>query len=104
MSDIQPSKVVINIRGEEPIEWSTEDGLKSISMAPFGVVGEFEGKEVRQQMVSWYEVSSFKIYDLDFVEPEAPKKVETCTTCAGTGLVNGGEDRCSVCEGWGHVR
>ncbi|KKM02912.1 hypothetical protein LCGC14_1779660 [marine sediment metagenome] len=105
MSDqrMQPARVVIERRGDESIEWSTEDGLRGISMAPFGVIGEFEGKEVRQQMVSWYEISKFTIYDLDFRSEESGA-VQICNRCTGTGLVDRGAERCPDCDGFGHVR
>lgn len=101
---MQPAKVVIERRGDDSIEWSTEDGLRNISMAPFGVVGVFEGKEIQQQMVSWYEISKFTIYDLDFRGAEKPTgRIEMCKQCGGTGLVDNGESRCAACDGFGHV-
>jgi hypothetical protein len=100
---MRPSRVVIETRGEDDIEWSTEDGLRGINVAPFGVVGEFEGKEITQQMVSWYEISKFTIFDLDFRQPEEKPPVQMCIECKGTGLTNGGETRCEACDGYGHV-
>lgn len=102
---MQPSKVVIERRGEEEIEWSTEDGLRGINVAPFGVVGEFEGKEIKQQMVSWYEISNLTILDLDFRDSKpVAATVQMCDTCLGTGLVDGGERRCETCDGFGHIK
>lgn len=99
---IEPSKVVIQRRGMDDIEWSTEDGLINITMAPFGVLGVFGGKRVRQQLISWYEVASFTVYDLSFRSgPEEAVQITTCGSCGGTGLVSEGR-RCPACGGFGH--
>lgn len=101
---LDPIRVVIERRGDSALEWSTEDGLVGWTLAPFGVVGEFEGKELKQQMVSWYEVSSLQTYNLS----QPPKRndplpsVSPCPACEGFGAMAGYP--CNKCDGYGYVR
>lgn len=100
--DPEPMKVVIERRGMPDLVWSTDEGLVSITMLPNGVVGVFEGKEVLSMLVSWYEVSTFAVYDLDYEEPQSGP-ITPCVLCKATGLVDEGALRCPECDGFGHA-
>lgn len=102
--EITPSRVVIERRGGDNIEWSTDEGLVSVSWAPFGVMGMFEGEEVLQEIVSWFEISHVTVYDLRYAEKPVITPIKTCETCSGRGLVDDGERRCNTCDGWGYDR
>lgn len=104
MSDgqIVDKRVVIERRGDSPLEWSTEDGLAKLHMTPFGVIGEFEGKERVTQIVSWMDVTDLSILDLNFGRDDNPGPIQTCEDCGGSGLTDP-DTRCVTCEGWGHL-
>lgn len=102
--DITPSKVVIERRGGNDIVWSTEKGLVNVSWAPFGVLGMFEGEEVLQEIVSWFEISHVRVFDLRYEKEPVIGPVTACAQCKGRGLIDDGDRRCSACDGWGYDR
>ena len=101
--EFEPMKVVIERRGMPDLVWSTDEGLVSVTMLPNGVVGVFEGKEVLSMLVSWYEVSTFAVYDLDYDHEEQTSAIKPCERCGATGLVDEGDLRCPECDGFGHA-
>lgn len=100
---MEDKRVVVERRGQDVLEWSGEDGLIAIHMTPFGLVGEFADRELTTEVISWYEISGVKIFDLKFEDPDAGTSIESCPDCSGSGLRNEGNIRCERCDGWGHL-
>lgn len=102
-----PVHVVIERRGAEDTVWSTEDGLVGYALAPFGVVGEFEGGGggLLRQFISWYDITSLSVMDAEQEIPETPKAIALCDDCHGGGIIHSGENEwpCETCSGFGHV-